>query len=126
MGVGGFKDLRVWQEGKDLAVFIYKLTSGGQFSRDFGLTDQMRRSAVSISSNIAEGDQRETDKEAVRYFYFAKGSVAELLTQAIIAYEIGYLKRHDFEHVQQTCNSLAGMLARLIAARSMTFKQKTN
>lgn len=123
MGAGGFEELRVWQEGKNLAVFVYKITGNGPFVKDFGLTDQMRRSAISIPSNIAEGDQRETDKEAVRYFYFAKGSVAELQTQAIIAYEIGYLKKEAFEKIQQVCISIASMLARLIAVRSKTFKK---
>jgi four helix bundle protein len=85
MGKGGFKELKVWQLSKNLAVEIYRLTSSEKFKFDFGLRDQMRRAAVSVPSNVAEGDERDTDKDAVRFFYIAKGSVAELNTQLIIA-----------------------------------------
>jgi len=122
MGKGGFRNLKVWQKGKDLAVFIYQVTSSGSISKDYGLRDQMRRAAVSIPSNIAEGDERETDKEAVRYFYIAKGSSAEVLTQAIIAHEIGYIQKEVFEEVESRCMEISSMLSRLISARSKTFR----
>ena len=77
----------------------------------------MRRAAISIPSNIAEGDERETDKEAVRYFYIAKGSSAEVLTQAIIAFEIGYIEKNIFEEIEQRCIEISSMLSRLISAR---------
>jgi len=70
MGNKGFKDLKIWQLSKDLAVEIYKITNCGQFQRDFGLRDQIRRAAVSIASNIAEGDERNTNKESI-YFFLA-------------------------------------------------------
>jgi four helix bundle protein len=89
--MGGFKDLIVWQKSKELAVNIYRITQESIFSRDFGFKDQIRRAAVSIPSNIAEGDERGTNKDAVRFFYIAKGSLAELQTQIEIAFEIGYL-----------------------------------
>jgi len=78
----------------------------------------MRRAAVSTPSNIAEGDELGTDKQAVRYFYTAKGSSAELLTQAIIAFEVGYLKKENFDHMETECRGISGMLTRLIQARS--------
>lgn len=122
MGKTGFCGLKVWQKGKDLAVYIYRVTSCGAFSKDFALRDQIRRAAVSIPSNIAEGDERETDKEAVRYFYIAKGSSAEVLTQAIIELEIGYLDREAFEGIEQLCQEVSKMLSRLISVRSKTFR----
>ena len=82
----GFKDLSVWQKSRDLAVNMYKLTNKGPFKHDFGLRDQVRRAAVSIASNIAEGDERDTNKEAIRFFYISKGSLAELRTQMEIAF----------------------------------------
>ncbi|MBI1921140.1 MAG: four helix bundle protein [Geobacter sp.] len=118
MGKGGFSELKVWQKGKDLAVFVYRLTYSEPFARDFGLRDQMRRAAVSIPSNIAEGDERETDKEAIRYFYIAKGSSAELLTQAMIAHEVGYLEKDTFAHLEQSCLDISRMLSKLIGART--------
>jgi four helix bundle protein len=60
--MGNFKDLNVWQKAKDLAVNVYKLTGSALYAKDFGLRDQMRRSSVSIPSNIAEGDNLDTDK----------------------------------------------------------------
>lgn len=124
MSKEGFKSLRVWQKGKDLAVSIYRLTNEGLFAKDFGLRDQIRRAAVSIPSNIAEGDELGSDKQAVRHFYIAKGSSAEVLTQATIAYEIGYFDRTTFELIEQNCLEISKMLSRLIAARSKTFTSK--
>ena len=66
--MGKFEDLRVWQRAKDLAVFIYKLTNNDKFIKDFGLRDQIRRAAISVPSNIAEGDDLDTDKQAIRFF----------------------------------------------------------
>ena len=94
------------------------MTASGRFSSDFGLRDQIRRAAVSISSNIAEGDESGTNKQAVRFFYIAKGSNAEVLTQAIIAYEIGYLTKEQFSVIQAECNVIGRMLTKLITARS--------
>lgn len=122
MGKGGFKELKVWHRSKDLAVYIYQITNIGPFVRDYGLRDQIRRAAVSIASNIAEGDERETDKEAVRYFYIAKGSSAEVLTQAIIAFKIGYLKKETFEEMERKCVEISSMLSKLISVRSKTFR----
>jgi four helix bundle protein len=115
--MGNFKKLNVWQQAKEFAVNIYKLTDQGQFNKDYGLRDQMRRSAVSIPSNIAEGDELETDKQSIRHFYIAKGSTAELLTQIIIAHEIGYIDIETEESLVNECNIIGVMLARLIKAR---------
>jgi four helix bundle protein len=84
----GFKQLKVWTEARDLAVEIYRLSSTGSLSKDFTLRDQLRRAAVSVPSNIAEGDERDTDKDAVRFFYIAKGSIAEIRTQLEIAHRV--------------------------------------
>jgi len=65
--MAGFQELKVWQLSKELAVSIYKITNEKKFKSDFGLTDQIRRAAISIPSNIAEGDERGTNKEAVRF-----------------------------------------------------------
>ena len=71
--MGKFQDLKVWQRAKDLAVYIYKLTNKTPFSKDFGLRDQIRKAAISIPSNIAEGDELGSNKQAIRHFYIAKG-----------------------------------------------------
>ena len=118
--MGKFEDLRVWQRAKDLAVFIYKLTDHGEFFKDFGLRDQIRRAAVSVPSNIAEGDELDSDKQSVRHFYIAKGSSAEVLTQAIISYEIDYITKETYNHIEQECKGISSMLMKLIKARSIS------
>jgi four helix bundle protein len=122
--MGDFQKLKVWQRAKELAVSLYKLTAVGAFSRDYGLRDQIRRAGVSIPSNIAEGDELDTDRQAIRYFYIAKGSSAELLTQVIIANDIGYFTNKDFDLVQEECKAISRMLARLIQARSKHAEKK--
>ncbi|NPV05190.1 MAG: four helix bundle protein [Syntrophaceae bacterium] len=78
----------------------------------------MRRAAISIPSNIAEGDELKTDKQAIGHLYMAKGSSAEVLTQAIIAHEIGYIATDAFKEIESRCMEVSGMLSRLITARS--------
>jgi four helix bundle protein len=116
--MGRFRELKVWQRAKELAVHVYKMTAGGHFARDLGLRDQIRRAAVSMPSNIAEGDELGTDKQAIRRFFIAKGSAAELLTQLIIANEIGYVAAEQFQYVEKECQTIAGMLSKLIQART--------
>lgn len=118
MGKKGFKDLLVWQKAKDLAVKVYHLSGSTGLNKDFALRDQIRRSAISVASNLAEGDERGTDRDAVRFFYMAKGSVAELRTQVQIAHEIGYMKRSEYEDVEVECVQLGKMIGSLIRARS--------
>lgn len=118
MGKRGFKELIVWQKSKELAITIYRITSENKaFEKDFGLGDQIRRSLVSIASNIAEGDERDTDKESVRFFYIAKGSLAELRTQIDIAYSIQYITSDVFETLDSDCQHLGKMIGRLIQVR---------
>ncbi|MCF6290565.1 MAG: four helix bundle protein [Desulfobacterales bacterium] len=117
---GGFRDLQVWQKAKNFAVEIYRITGNGPLARDYGLRDQMRRAAVSVPSNIAEGDERDTNKESVRFFHIAKGSLAEVSTQTEIAFEIGYLTKENFEKICKECDQIGGMLGKLIKVRSLT------
>lgn len=118
----GFKELLVWQRSKNLAVSIYKLTSQGRLRNDFGLADQMRRSAVSVPSNIAEGDERSTDRDSVRFFYISKGSLAELITQLEIAKDVGLVEGADVDGLEKESVEIGKMLGALIKARSRTFR----
>jgi four helix bundle protein len=116
--MGNFQKLRVWQLAKEIAVNIYRLTRTKEFSKDYGLKDQIQRSAVSIASNIAEGDELGTDKLSIRYFYISKGSAAELMTQLIIANEIGYIDEITNSNLVNECDKISAMLSKLIKARS--------
>jgi four helix bundle protein len=115
--MGDFKKLDVWSNAKDLAVYIYKITEKGLISKDFGLRDQMRRAAVSIPSNIAEGEESGRKLKGINFLYISKGSLAELQTQAIIAYEIGYLDSEILKTLDEKINQLSSRLRRLIQYR---------
>lgn len=116
--MGDFQKLKVWERAKDLAVFIYKTTEKGPFIKDYSLKDQIRRSAVSVPSNIAEGEESGTNRQSVKFFRIAKGSVAEVLTQTIIAHEVGYLSPSYFDHIKEECQAVSSMLTKLIKVRS--------
>jgi four helix bundle protein len=90
----------------------------GPLARDFALRDQIRRSAVSVPSNIAEGDERDTNRDSVRFLYIAKGSFAELRTQLEIAHTVGLLPEAHWREIESSCAEIARMLGALIKARS--------
>lgn len=104
-----YQDLRVWQEAVALAVSVYKLTEAFPKSEQYGLTNQMRRAAVSVASNIAEGFGRSA-KEFVRFLEVALGSLAELETQSEIALRIAYLPEEDSHQLVARMNSLGRQL----------------
>ena len=86
------KDLDVWKAGIDLASLIYETTKSFPKEEMYGLSGQLRRAAVSVPSNIAEGAARNSDKEFIQFLYIALGSLAEVDTQIIIAGRLGYIK----------------------------------
>ena|SRR5271157_287073 len=86
-----YKDLELWKRSIELAKFVYELTAGFPASELYGLTSQMRRSSVSIASNVAEGAAMGTDKEFIHFLYIAMGSVAELDTQYILSKELQFV-----------------------------------
>jgi len=114
---GGFRKLVVWQRSKALAVAVYRLTDNPQMARDFSLRDQMRRSVVSVCSNIAEGDARQTDKESVQFFFIAKGSLAEISAQLEIAAVVHSLPPTEVDPLLLECDELAAMLQAIINHR---------
>jgi four helix bundle protein len=117
MGYQSFRELRVWQEAKRLAVEIYRLTASGKLSRDFGLRDQMQRAAVSVASNISEGYERKSDAEFIRFLYISKGSLSELITQLEIAREVGLIPEQQFLLLDDQCSKVGAMLTKLIQSR---------
>ena len=99
-----FTDLIVWQEGHKLVVQIYEITKGFPKEEKYSLTDQMRRSSVSVTSNIAEGFGRKSYKEKVQYYYQAQGSLTELKNQILIGKDVGYLNEEDFSILVHLAN----------------------
>jgi four helix bundle protein len=112
-----FRDLHVWQKAKALAVQVYEVAKKGPLSSDFVMRDQMRRSAISICSNIAEGNERNTDRDNLRFLYIAKGSAAELITQLEIAEAVGLMTSEQTAVIGDAAEEVARMLGGLIKAR---------
>ena len=109
-----FKELRVWQESYSLCLDIYKITKSFPKEEKYGLTNQVRKSAVSIPSNIAEGYGRKTIGEYTHFLYIAYGSECELETQIQLCNDLGYLKSNDYKELQDKIKGVERMLKALI------------
>jgi four helix bundle protein len=120
MNASDFRELGVWKKARSLAIEVYRITSDGPLAKDFGLRDQMRRAAVSICSNIAEGNDRNSNKDTARFLFMAKGSSAELMSQAEIALGVGYLGTEDAERLIGSCDEISRMLRGLIKHREQS------
>ena len=109
-----FEELDVWQHAKELTNLIYRLSSTGSFARDFGLRDQMRRAAVSIMSNIAEGFESQTQVLFMQFLSRAKGSAGELRAQLYVALEQEYITSSEFESARTLAELCSKQLASFI------------
>jgi len=105
-----FKDLRVWQKGIELVRQIYQITKSFPQEEQYGLVSQMRRAAISIPSNIAEGFRRRFSREQKQFLNVALGSSAELETQLIIAKELNYLDKNREQEIMSALNYISAML----------------
>ncbi|OGH12718.1 MAG: four helix bundle protein [Candidatus Levybacteria bacterium RIFCSPHIGHO2_01_FULL_40_10] len=113
--MNSYKDLIVYQKAVDLSVSIYKITEDFPKSELYGLINQIRKCAVSIPSNIAEGQRRGSRKEYIQFLRISFGSGAELETQLLIAFRVGYLNKDKFEMLSQKLDEIMRMLNRLIS-----------
>ncbi len=112
--IGRFEDLKVWQAARDVVNAVYQASSSGAFSRDYPLRDQIRRAAVSIPSNIAEGFSRHSNREFIQFLFIAKGSVAEVQSQLYTALDQNYISQATFDSIYQALEVVAKQLSRLI------------
>lgn len=119
--MGNFHDLEAWQSGQELAIATYRLTAGFPNAELYGLTAQMRRAAVSVISNIAEGTGRGTDARFVAFLRIARGSLHELECQALLAAELGFggpaATNEIVEGAHRTGRLLQGLLRSITAKR---------
>ncbi len=125
MSVRRYQDLIVWQKAMDLALMVYEATEVFPQKEIFGLTNQLRRAAVSIPSNIAEGQGRETTRDFLRFLEIARGSLQELETQLILASRLRYIdetgKAALFEVAEETGRLLSGLVKSLSRAEGDVF-----
>ncbi len=114
MTILSYKDLAVWQKAMDLVTEIYQLVKLLPDDEKYALSDQMRRAAVSVPSNIAEGQQRKSSKEFANFLSIARGSVAELETQLLICIRLDYLSNQQIENANHMCQEVGRMVSSLI------------
>jgi len=107
MKVGKFEDLIAWQKARELTKAIYHVTAEGQFSKDFGLRDQIRRASVSVMSNISEGFERSSLNEFHQFLVIAKASCAEVRSQLYVALDAGYINEITFQELNQQATEVS-------------------
>ena len=110
MTINSYEDLIVWQKSIDFVAKIYEITQNLPREETYGLTDQIRRAAVSIPSNIAEGQQRQSTRDFLKFLAIAKGSLGEVKTQLIICRRLGYLNDKQTEPLLNECDVIGKML----------------
>lgn len=111
------RDLEVWKRSIAFVTSVYKLTGNFPKEEMYGLTNQMRRAAVSVPSNIAEGAARSSNKEYIHFLYIALGSATEIETQLIIANNLEYIRQKDFDELCQERDEIGRMVVGLIKYR---------
>ncbi len=92
-----FEDLKIWQDSREFVKSIYELTSSNNFAKDYGLKDQIQRAAVSIINNIAEGFERNNNKEFVLFLKYSKGSAGEIRSMLYVALDLNYISKSIFD-----------------------------
>jgi four helix bundle protein len=114
MTIKKFEDIESWKRARQLTNELYQRTSTGDFARDFGLRDQIRRASISILSNIAEGFERGGDKEFLQFLAIAKGSCGEVRAQLYVALDQGYLSPDIFQALTKNATDIGQLLSGLM------------
>ena len=112
--INTFEEIIAWQKARTFNKRIYEITSNEFFKKDFDLARQLRRASVSISSNISEGFERNTDKEFIHFLYIAKGSSAEIRSQLYLALDLNYVTQKEFETLFFEITTISKLISGLI------------
>lgn len=112
--ISSFTDLETWKQAHNLVISVYSATKSFPQTETYGLTDQMKRASLSVSSNIAEGFSRQSPKEKVQFYHIAKGSLTELQNQLIVAKDIGYLEKSIYKEIANQSIQVGKLLTGLI------------
>lgn len=110
MKIERFEDIKAWQEARELAKLVYELTKHPPFSKDFGLRDQIRRAAVSVMANIAEGFERRSHKDFRNFLSMALSSAAEVRSHLYVALDQGYIDEAAFTAASQRCEQASRLI----------------
>lgn len=103
-----FEEIVAWQKAHEITLDVYRATAGGNFSKDYGLRDQIRRAAVSIMANIAEGHGRRSNSEFANFLNIARGSAAEVQSHLYVALGLKYIEKDDFDRLYATARRFLG------------------
>jgi four helix bundle protein len=114
MAIQRFEEMEVWQDSRVLSKKIYKISKNKDFRRDFGLRDQIQRASVSVMSNIAEGYERDSNREMIRFLNYSKGSVGEVRSLLYVALDQEYITDTQFEELKNDAVSISTQIANFI------------
>ena len=122
--IKSFRDLVVWQKASALATLLYKVTENFPKTEIYGITSQMRRAAVSVSSNIAEGFKRNSKKEKVQFYSMAYGSLSELESQIEISFRLEYLTITNYDQILSAINEVSRLLDGIIRSTNRNYQSR--
>ncbi len=124
MKITRFEDLQIWKLSLKITKEVYDLTSKKEFSKDFGLRDQIRRAIISVSSNMVEGFEKNNNNEFIRFLKMSKGSVGEVRNQLHIALAVSYITSREFDHIYEETELLNKQLGGFISYLETKRKDK--
>ncbi len=113
-GFKRFEDIEAWQMGRQLVLEVYRITRDDVFSRDLGLKDQIRRASVSVMNNIAEGFERGSTPDFVKFLFIARGSAGEVRSLLYVAKDLSYIAKSDFDTLSNMATRISACIHGLI------------
>ncbi len=114
MTIEKFEDINVWKESRSLVNAVYQITAKQTFSKDFGLKDQIQRAAVSVMNNIAEGFERDNNREFIRFLVYSKGSAGEIRSLLYVALDLQYITESEFKKLYDDAVSIIKQISKFI------------
>lgn len=114
MTIRRFEEMKVWQDARLFTKTIYELTAYHHFRKDFGLKDQIQRASVSVMSNIAEGYERDNNKEFIRFLLYSKGSIGEVRSLLCVASDLSYISAEEFQRAKEVATAISAQIANFI------------
>ncbi len=125
MSIKSFEELNVWKDSREFVNSVYTLTASPAFKKDYGLRDQIQRAAVSIMNNIAEGYERDNNREFIKFLGYSKGSAGEVRSMLYVAFDLGYISEAEFGNNYNSAVSIIKQTANFIKyLRTYSIKKK--
>lgn len=126
MKIQKFEDLKVWQDARVFVNEIYRLTSNDKFKMDFGFKDQIQRESVSIMNNIAEGFERDNNKEFIKFLIYSKGSAGEVRSLIYLAFDLKYISHEEFIKIIEHSIDIIKQISKFISYLRTNIQTRNN